>query len=69
MPANPILDITFYVGSGFVRFVGSVAVALVVLWLVDEAFIDGRFTNVTINLVRQAVRIIRNSFLTFVLRL
>jgi hypothetical protein len=35
------------------RFIGSAAVALVVLWLVDEALNDGRFTNVTINLVRQ----------------
>jgi hypothetical protein len=37
------------------RFIGSAAVALVVLWIADETVNDARFTRATIAVLRQAV--------------
>jgi hypothetical protein len=41
--------------NGFtMRFIGSAAVAVIVLWFIDERFNNGRFTHVAIVLSRQA---------------
>jgi hypothetical protein len=38
------------------RFIGSAAVAVIVLWFVDELFNDARFTRATMVVLRPALR-------------